>query len=61
MLDGIQVYLSCVFFHRDGTAKGGEKIEGKHLYVRSQGTLEFKHGETTKPVMIPISTEAKVN
>ena len=52
--------LSLCLSFSDGTAKGGSKIEDGVDYIASDGVLEFKHGETTKPVVIDVSKHAKV-
>ena len=45
---------------RDGTARGGEKPGFGCDYKRTEGILNFKHGETSKQVAIDVNKEAKV-
>ena len=44
----------------DGTATGGTQPGVDGDFVRSNGTLLFKHGETSKSIFIDINKAAKV-
>lgn len=46
--------------YRDGTAKGGETIGPGVDYKRSDGTLKFKHGETSQKISVDVNKETKV-
>ena len=45
---------------RDGTAKGGEELTDGIDYIHTEDVINFKHGETTKPIVIEINKNTKV-
>ena len=49
-----------LFVDRDGTARGGEKLGAGVDYIRSEGMLSFKHGESSKTLSVQVNKEAKV-
>ena len=50
-----------VFCCSDGTARGGEKLGDEGVeYLREEGKLQFKHGETSKSIKFYCAKNLKV-
>ncbi|ELU01061.1 hypothetical protein CAPTEDRAFT_224088 [Capitella teleta] len=41
----------------DGTARGGDKINKNTAFIRTSGTLVFKHNETSKSISVHVNKE----
>ena len=51
----------AAFYCSDGTARGGEKLGDDGVeYLREEGKLQFKHGETSKSIKFYCAKNLKV-
>ena len=59
---GLCVYKLTWFVtrYRDGTARGGDALGPDVDYIKTDGKLHFKHGETSQKVSIEVNRETKV-
>ena len=49
-----------LFYFSDGTAKGDDKLSSNFDYRTVSDVLEFKHGETKKPITIDVIKKPQV-